>query len=103
MIKDEMLELMGDPEKAIEEMEIFRETVRVLSSSRAQLVERYPRQWIALHSGEVRASGPTLEAVLEKLDAEGFSRDQAIVRYMDPDPTRRHYPSMRIASKVSFW
>ena len=86
MIKDEMLELIGDPEKAIEEMEIFRETVRVLSSSRAQLVERYPRQWIALHSGEVRASGPTLEVVLEKLDAEGFSRDQAIVRYMDPDP-----------------
>ena len=28
MIKDEMLELMGDPEKAIEEMEIFRETAR---------------------------------------------------------------------------
>ena len=50
------------------------------------MVERYPDQWIALHSGEVKAFGDSLDAVLREIDAMGLSRDQTIVRFIDKEP-----------------
>ena len=79
-------ELIGDPRKVAEDLQTFRETAMRLSSRHPRMVERYPDQWIALHSGEVKAYGDSLDAVLREIDAMGLSRDQTIVRFTDKEP-----------------
>ena len=79
-------ELIGDPRKVAEELQAFGKTAKLLSSRYPRMVERYPDQWIALHSGEVRAHGDSLDAVLQQIDAMGLSRDQVIVRFIDKEP-----------------
>ena len=85
MISD-IAQLIGDPRKAVAELEAFQETARGLSASQPRMIEKYPGQWVGLHSGSVRAHGPTLESVLEKIDSEGFSREQVIVRFIHTEP-----------------
>ena len=79
-------ELIGDPRKVAEDLQAFRETAKLLSSRHTRMVERYPDQWIALHSGEVKAHGDSIEAVLREIDELGLSRDQTIVRFIDREP-----------------
>ena len=83
---DDINQLIGDPKKAAEELEAFQETAKGLSSSQPRMVEEYPGQWVGLHSGRVRAHGPTLESVLERIDLEGLSREQVIVRFIHTEP-----------------
>ena len=75
-----------DHREIANELDSFRETVKCLSSSDPRLVEQYPKQWVAICTGHVRAHGPTFQTVLEKLDSDGFSREQSIIRYVDPEP-----------------
>ncbi len=79
-------DLIGDPQKVAEDLQAFAKTAQLLSSRYPRMVERYPDQWIALHSGKVRAHGDSLDAVLRELDAMGLSRDQAIIRFIDKEP-----------------
>ncbi len=75
-----------DPREIANELDSFRESVKCLSSSDPRLVEQYPKEWVAICTGHVRAHEPTFQAVLEKLDCDGFSREQSIIRYVDPEP-----------------
>lgn len=78
--------IIGDPGKIAEQMEAFRESVALLSAENPRMVEEYPDEWIGIHSGKVRAHGPTFESVLQALDAGGYSRAQAIIRYIESEP-----------------
>ena len=79
-------ELVGDARKVDEDLQAFRKTAMRLSSRHPRMVERYPNQWIALHSGQVRAYGDSLDVVLREIDDMGLSRDQTIVRFIDKEP-----------------
>ena len=79
-------ELIGDPRKVDDDLYAFRKTAMRLSSRHSRMVERYPNQWIALHSGRVRAHGDSLDAVLQEIDDKGLSRDRTIVRFIDKEP-----------------
>ncbi len=79
-------QLQIDPQQIINELESFRESVRCLSSNEPRFIEEYPEQWVAICSGSVRAHGPTFQSVLEKLDSEGFPREQSIIRYINTEP-----------------
>ena len=84
---DEIVDLIGDPRKADEEMQAFHLTASCLSSSsHPRMIERYPGQWIALHTGKVRAHGTSIESVLAKIDMEGLAREQTIVRFIHDKP-----------------
>ena len=78
-------ELIGDPRKVDDGLESFRQTAMLLSSRYPRLIERFPDQWIALHSGRISAHGDSLDAVLQEIDAKGLSRDQTIVRFIQKD------------------
>ena len=69
-----------------ETLRSFKETAQLLSSGEAKLAERYCGRWIGLHTGAVRATGDSLEEVLAALDAGGWSRQEATVRFMEKDP-----------------
>ena len=84
---DAICELIGDPEKVDEELQAFDRTAKCLSEpSHHRVIERYPGQWIAVHTGRVRAHGESLDSVLAQLDSEGLSREQAIVRFIHDKP-----------------
>ena len=78
--------IIGDPARIAEQMEAFRESVALLSSESSRMTEEYPDEWIGIHSGKVRAQGPTFESVLKALDEGGYSRAQAIIRYIEAEP-----------------
>ena len=78
-------ELIGDPRIVDDGLESFRQTAMLLSSRYPRLIERFPDQWIALHSGRISAHGDSLDAVLQEIDAKGLSRDQTIVRFIQKD------------------
>ena len=78
--------IIGDLGKIAEQMEAFQESVALLSSENPSMIEKYPDEWIGIHSGKVRAHGPTFQSVLQALDEGGYSRAQAIIKYIEAEP-----------------
>lgn len=78
--------LLGNPKVVDRDLQRFRRSARILSSDRPRLIERYPKQWIAVHNGKVQAQGKTLRSVLTQLDKKGVPRRRVIVRFIDKTP-----------------
>lgn len=75
--------LRGDPRQIAQELERFRKSAQALSSRYPRLVDAYPKQWVAVHNGKVKAHAKTLDALLTQVDKKKLPRDQIIVRYID--------------------
>ena len=80
---DIVLKMLGDPKRVDAELRRFRSTARALSSNRPRFIDRYEKQWVALHEGKVRATGKTLRSLLTQVDKQGLPRRHLIVRYID--------------------
>ena len=78
-----VLELLGDPSGVDRDLQAFRRSARVLSSRHPRLIDRYPKQWVAVHQGKVRAQGKTLRSLLAQVDKKGLPRERLIVRFID--------------------
>lgn len=78
-----VLEELGNPADIDRELQSFRRAALVLSSKHPRLIDRYPKQWVAVYRGRVRASGRTFWSVLRQIDQRGLPREQIIVRYID--------------------
>jgi hypothetical protein len=79
----EVLNLLGDPKRVDRELQLFRKAARVLSSNRPRLIDRHPKQWVAVHEGKVTAQAKTLQSLLTQVDRMGLSREHIIVRFID--------------------
>jgi hypothetical protein len=64
-------------------MQEFRKNAKVLSASRASLIQKYPKQWIAIYGREVKASGGSLNKVLEEVDRLKLPRNRVVIRYIE--------------------
>lgn len=85
LTKEEIINLLGDPADVDRDLQKFRESARSLSSKHSSMIARYPKQWIAVHQGKVRAQGRTFRSVLAQIDEKGIPRGDVIVRYIDKD------------------
>ena len=81
--KEEITNLLGDPADVDRDIQKFRKSARVLSSKHSRMITRYPKQWIAVYQGKVRAQGRTLRSVLAQIDEKEIPRGDVIVRYID--------------------
>lgn len=81
--RDQVLDLLGDPNAVVQELHDFRKTAEVFSSRRANLIAKYAKRWIAVHEGEVVAHGRSLDDVLTKVDRSGIERKRVLIRYVD--------------------
>ena len=63
----------------------FAATTRALSSDKPRLIEKHPQEWVAL-CDDVEITAPTLDSVLEKMDARGLPRSDTIVRFINAAP-----------------
>lgn len=80
----EKTEYLGTTAKEIaRDLRAFSRTARLFSSNERRLLKKYPKQWVALYGGKVRASAKSLDGVLSKLKQQGVPANQAIVWYMD--------------------
>ena len=84
--QDAILELIGDPSQVDQELTDFSETAQILSSEHPRMIEQYPKQWIALYQGVVRAQASTYHSVLEELQKKGLPKEHMIVRFIDRNP-----------------
>ena len=80
---NKILEKIGDPAAIDRELQSFRKSARVLSSSHRRLIDRYQKKWVAIYKGRTRAEGRTLQATLRQVDKKGLPRGNVIVRYID--------------------
>ena len=86
MREEEALKLIGDPQKVDKDLQIFRRTARRLSSRYPRMIDRYPKQWIAVHSGRVRAHGRTFKSILRQINEKGLPREHVIIRFIHKEP-----------------
>lgn len=68
-----------------EELRSFQESARVLSDD-ATILEDYSGEWVGVFEGAVRASGQTLDEVLEGLADQGIPPERSVIRFINPDP-----------------
>lgn len=76
----ELRELIGDPRRAIAELEQAQRSGQVLSADHPRLVDEYEGSWIALHDGTVIARAQTIDELLDELDPE--TRTHVLVRFI---------------------
>jgi hypothetical protein len=76
-------EMTFDPAELARQLRAFRSAAKTLSSNHPRLIDKYPQQWVAVYSGEVKAHAPTIEGVLKELAEKGIPKERAIVRFID--------------------
>jgi len=83
--KSAILSALGDPGRVDRELRAFTETAKKLSSQAPRMIEAYPRQWVAIYEGVVKARASTLRALLDQMDREGVPREHSLVRFVEKD------------------
>ena len=79
----ELLEWLKDPVRLNRDLQTFRRTARALSSNHPRLIDKYPNQWVAIHSSKVVAHGRTFNSVLKKMKRKNIPLRLTIVRYIE--------------------
>ncbi len=70
------------PAVLVRELQQFGDDLRLFNASHAQLIEKYPEQWVAIIDGEVVAHGAAFDAVLDLLDAKALPQHRAVVKFL---------------------
>ena len=63
----------------------FRASAQLLSSEHPRMITEYPKQWVALHGGVVRATSRTLRGLLSALERRAIPRESVVVRFIEKD------------------
>ena len=75
--------LLGDPRRVDQELQRFQKSTQLLSSRHRRLLERYPKQWVAVLGGKVVAHAKTFDRLMAQVDKKKLPRSQVTVRYID--------------------
>ncbi len=81
-------EIIGDPRKLDAELQGFRKDSEILSSRKADLMDKYLKKWVAIYDGKVHANAPSLNAALREVDRLGLPRENIVVRFVDKNVRR---------------
>jgi len=77
------LHQMGEPKDVASEMARFRRAAKALSSNHPRYIEKYPKQWVVVYDGRVKARGQTLQSALLQAKEQNLPTRNAIVRFID--------------------
>lgn len=88
--KRKILEMFGDPQVMLVEMQAFARTSEFLDSKLQELIKSHPGQHVAAYDRRICAFGSTIEEVRDQLDAQGVPRGRAAWAYLDPNPIALH-------------
>ena len=76
-------QLGGTAAEVDREIQRFRRAARVLSSSYPRLIEKYPKQWVVIHQGKVKAHAKKFASVMKQISEKNLTREEVIVRFID--------------------
>lgn len=65
------------------DLQSFRKSAEVLSSSRRRLINKYEGQWVAVYDGDVVASEANVKGVKAALVKAGIAPESAIIRFIE--------------------
>lgn len=80
---DEILDILGDPTEIDRSLTAFSRSAQVLSTDHPRMIEKYPKQWVAIYDGKVRARASTFLSLMSQADKEELPRNDLVVRYID--------------------
>lgn len=82
--QQEAEQLLGKPPaQAAKELRCYSRAAQSLAAQLGALLSEHPQQWVALYDGKAKVFGESLDAVMAKVDAKGFPREQVVVRFLD--------------------
>lgn len=79
----ELLGEIGDLRLIDRDLQSFRKSARLLSSQQPNLVHKFPKQWIAVYRGRVRAHANSLKSVLKQIYEKHLPSESTILRFID--------------------
>lgn len=74
---------LGKPADIDRQLQVYHRAARVLSSNHPRLINHYPKQWVAVYKGRVRAHGNTYNAVVNQIVEKGLPREHVLMRFID--------------------
>lgn len=77
------LRQLGDPKAVARELARFGKAARALSSDHPRFIEKFPKQWVVIYEGKVRARGQTMQSALLQARQQNLPTQHAIVRFID--------------------
>lgn len=80
------LKSLGGPARVAYELQDFQKRNRFLDANYAELVKKYPDQWVALASNGTLVAAPTTGELVEKLEQKGLDRRGAATKLMETTP-----------------
>ena len=83
LVMSALTQMNEHPRTMARSLRAFQRSARVLSDNHPRLIDEYPNQWVAVADSAVIAHANTLKQVLKQVDAEGISRADVIVRFID--------------------
>ncbi len=87
-MKQTIDQLISDPRQIDADLQKFRQDTQLLSESKANLLKRYPKRWVAIFDGKVQADAATESLVLEAITKLQIPRDRVVIRFIDKDVRR---------------
>ena len=81
--QEAILELVGNPKRLDRELSVFRRSARTFSSEHPRLIKKFPKQWVAVHRGKVKAAGTTYNLLMKQVKERKLPREHILVRYID--------------------
>jgi len=80
---------IGDPVEFLRGHDSFKRSCDFSNAHHAELLERFPNEWVGIHDGEVRAHSTDLHDLLAQLDALQVPRDCSLVEFLETNPLPR--------------
>ncbi len=66
----------------------FERRCKLMEASYYGYLEQHPHKWIALMEADVLVIAESLEALMMKIDSQGYKREGAVIRHLDPNPPK---------------
>ena len=83
---DEAIEAFGGLEQMLKIGDDYDRRFGLLSGQLLDLIEEYPRQWVALAEGDVWVFADSHEQLLQEVRNRGLKTQYAVIMHLDPNP-----------------
>jgi len=79
------LEKVGTAADISERIHAYTAAVSRLSSRWDELVQQYPKHWVAMHDDEIVCTGHSLADLFRQCDERNFKRESVVIRFLDTE------------------
>jgi hypothetical protein len=85
MTREEILDLIGDPEQLLGEMALYQRSMDYAQSHWPEIHARYANEFVAVYDGIFVGHASSMDELLRLLELRGVSPKHAYVRFVAPD------------------